>query len=91
MNKTEFFKEDMLFKKYKENKKYEDSKYYYYYENNKFYRQIKKELSHDSRQEECFNSTQIIWKVCFIKTIPFLETPCLSKHHAFIISNMPLL
>lgn len=43
MNKTEFFKEDMLFKKYKENKKYEDSKYYYYYENNKFYRQIKKE------------------------------------------------
>ena len=43
MNKTEIFKEDMLFKKYKENKKYEDSKYYYYYENNKFYRQIKKE------------------------------------------------
>lgn len=43
MNKTEFFKEDMLFKNYKEKKKYEDSKYYYYYENNKFYRQIKKE------------------------------------------------
>ena len=43
MNKTEFFKEDMLFKNYNENKKYEDSKYYYYYENNKFYRQIKKE------------------------------------------------
>ena len=33
----------MLFKNYKDNKKYEDSKYYYYYENNKFYRQIKKE------------------------------------------------